>query len=164
MPYNSFNQRHFSEREKAEIRQKIDELFALLEPKCANLSPEERQRLGSIHERNKLFVNKVLDYHQDTPDKSSPDVDWEEFHNDYLSRVFLEAIINRIRELLDGLISAKVLHDYDNYHAALTDYDYAKYKARTNATLFRNKLDELAQFFVRSAQAEDEKTGPPTTD
>ncbi|MBF4473791.1 hypothetical protein IRZ80_20605, partial [Flavobacterium sp. HJJ] len=50
----------------------------------------------------------------------------------------------------DGLSNNKILHDFDNYQAALTDYDYSKYKASTKAPGFENKINEIAQFFNRT--------------
>ena len=44
--------------------------------------------------------------------------------------------------------NAKILHDWDNYQASLTDYDYAKYKASTQAVGYQTKVNELAQFFT----------------
>ncbi len=40
------------------------------------------------------------------------------------------------------------MHDYDNYQAALTDYDFAKYKASTNAVGFQTKVAEIGQFLI----------------
>ena len=50
--------------------------------------------------------------------------------------------------MIDGLNNAKILHDWDNYQASLTDYDYAKYKASTQAVGYQTKVSELAQFFT----------------
>jgi hypothetical protein len=53
-----------------------------------------------------------------------------------------------LQSLLDGLGNAKILHDFDNYQASLTDYDYAKYKASSSAVGFQTKVSEIAQFFT----------------
>ena len=50
--------------------------------------------------------------------------------------------------MIDGLNNAKILHDLDNYQASLTDYDYAKYKASTQAVGYQTKVNELTQFFT----------------
>ena len=60
----------------------------------------------------------------------------------------MQATIQRLQSLIDGMTNAKILHDWDNYQAALTDYDYAKYKVTTNATGYQTKVSELAQFFA----------------
>ena len=126
----------------------LDTLENALSPKLANLSAEERQQYGSVNEQNKLIINKVKDYHEAQSTLSSGDVDWTEFVNDYDSRAFLEANIHRLNGLIEGLVGAKILHDWDNYQAALTDYDYAKYKAGTNSVGYQTKVNEIAQFFT----------------
>lgn len=40
------------------------------------------------------------------------------------------------------------LHDYDYYHAYLTDYDYGKYIAGIKNAGFEAKVKELSQFFT----------------
>jgi len=92
----------------------------------------------------------VYDFSVNQPELLSPDVDWNEFKKDYESRAFIEAIVARIQKLMDGLENAKTLHDYDNYHAALDDYSYTGYKARTSAPGYENKLREIKQFFERT--------------
>ncbi len=150
MPFTNFDSRHFSQAEKDNINDVFNQLEAALIPKSANLSPEERQQFGSINEQNKLLVNKVGDYQSSQPTLSSPDVDWAEFSNDADSRAYLENIQNRLNSLNEGVSNAKILHDHDNYQAALTDYDYTKYKMGTSAPGYETKYNELKQFFPRS--------------
>jgi hypothetical protein len=118
----------------------------------------------SINETNKLIVNKAKDYRTIQPALSSPDVDWVEFQNDFDSRDFLQSTILRLQSMIDGLNNNKILHDFDNYQAALTDYDYAKYKANTKVAGFEHKVAEMGQFFYRpaatspTAKTNDEET------
>ena len=81
---------------------------------------------------------------------SSPDIDWAEFENDYQSREFIQDINQRLEGLLSGLQSAKILHDWDNYQAALTDYGYTQYKKGSGAVGYDAKINELRQFFSRT--------------
>lgn len=152
MPFDNFENRHFSSAEITAITNALTALEAVLTGKLANLSPEERTQFGSINEQNKLIVNKIKDFREAQPLLASPDVDWVEFMNDYKSRSFLEGILLRMAGLMSGLESAKILHDWDNYQASLTDYDYTKYKASTKATGFEVKLNEIKQFFPRTGQ------------
>jgi len=41
---------------------------------------------------------------------------------DYESRENIETILARINTLIDKVYNAKILHDFDNYQAALEDY------------------------------------------
>lgn len=150
MSFTNFENRHFSAEETVAINTALQTLESVLAPKLANLTPAERSQYGSINEQNKLLVNKVKDYRDSQPNLSSSDVDWEEFSNDYNSRSLIESVTQRLQSLNDGLGNAKILHDWDNYQASLTDYDYAKYKASTNAAGFETKVNEIKQFFNRT--------------
>ena len=91
-----------------------------------------------------------MDYRNNQPNLSSADVDWIEFQADFDSRAFIQATIARLQSLIDGLNNNKILHDYDNYQAALTDYSYSQYKASTKVAGFETKVNEMAQFFSRT--------------
>ena len=158
MPFDNLNNVHFLPAEKTAALDAITALETALAAKFRNLSAEERKRYGSINEQNKLIVNKVLDYRNNQPALSSADVDWAEFQNDFDSRTFIQATISRLQNIIDGLNNNKILHDYDNYQAALTDYSYSQYKASTKAAGFETKVADLAQFFNRTGTA---NTTPP---
>ena len=150
MPFENLNNSHYQATEKAAILTALTTLEKTLAPKYRNLNPEERKKYGSINEQNKLIVNKVLDYRVNTPELSAPDVDWVEFQADYDSRDFLQKVMTRLQNMQDSLNNNKILHDFDNYHAALTDYGYSQYKAGTKVGGFENKVTEIGQFFNRT--------------
>jgi hypothetical protein len=159
MPFENLNHVHYTTTEKTAAATALTALETALTAKLRNLSPEERKKYGSINEQNKLIVNKILDYRNNQSGLSSADVDWDEFQNDYDSRVFIQAIISRLQSLIDGLDNNKILHDYDNYQAALTDYGYSQYKAGTKTAGYETKVNELSQFFSRTGTAT-----PPASD
>ena len=148
MPFTNFDSRHFATTEKTAVNNAVTAIETALATKLANLTAEERQQYGSVNEQNKLIINKVKDFRDSQPALSSPDVDWTEFMSDYDTRAFIQATMQRLQSLIDGLNNAKILHDWDNYQASLTDYDYAKYKASTQAVGYQTKVNELAQFFT----------------
>jgi hypothetical protein len=154
MPLDNLNDVHYTPAEKTATTDALTALETALAAKFRNLSPEERKRYGSINEQNKLIVNKVLDYRMSQPGLSSNDVDWVEFQNDFDSRNFIQATIARLQGIIDGLENNKILHDFDNYQAALTDYGYSQYKAGTKTAGYETKVNDIAQFFSR--------TGVPT--
>ena len=148
MPFTNFDRRHFATTEKPAVNNAVTAIETALATKFATVSAEERQQYGSVNEQNKLIINKVKDFRDSQPALSSPAVDWTEFANDFDTRTFIQATMQRLQSLLDGLNNAKILHDWDNYQASLTDYDYAKYKASTQAVGYQTKVSELAQFFT----------------
>lgn len=165
MPFLNFDDRHFTEAEKTAILDALNTLETALTPKLANLTPQERQQFGSVNEQNKLIINKVKDYRESQANLSSPDIDWAEFLDDYSSRSFLQNNIERIAELIRGMENAKILHDWDNYQAALVDYNYTQYKNNSGATGYNTKENELKQFFNRTGTSNaNSEVGNPNTD
>ena len=161
MSFTNFDSRHFSAAEKTAVNTALASIELAVSTKLANLSPSERQQYGSVNEQNKLIINKVKTFNDTQPALSSPDVDWAEFNSDFDTREFLQTAVIRLQSLIDGLGNAKILHDYDNYQASLTDYDFAKYKASTSAVGFQTKVSELAQFFTGGARPPAEPTPTP---
>lgn len=100
-----------------------------------------------------------MDFHKSQSALQTPHLDWSEFENDYNSRMNLETMIARLESLVTRLKNAKILHDYDNYQAALQDYAFTNYMAGTSTPGYETKLNELKQFFVKSASLES-KTDP----
>lgn len=158
MPLENLNSNHFTPAEVTIVTDSLNAIETALSPKFKNLSPEERQRYGSVNEQNKLIINKTMDYRNSQPALCSPDVDWTEFAADYATRAFLQSSISRMQDMIDKLNNNKILHDYDNYQAALTDYDYSKYKMGTATAGYENKVNELSQFFNRTGTT---NTPPP---
>ena len=152
MPLTNLSSAHLTAAQVTAAQNALTELENALSVINVNLTAEDRQKYGSINEQNKLLVNKVRDYRNNNPNLSVTDVDWEEFDKDYESRSVFESLLNRLETLATKLKNAKVLHDYDNYQAALSDYAYTGYRAGTGADGFENKYSELKQFFGRSGK------------
>ena len=160
MPLQDVIQKHFTPAQKTEILTLMTQMEALLQPNLQNLDPDENVKYGSIKEINKLFANKISDYRTNQPALSSPDVDWVEFTADYSDRQFLEACNLRLDGMSRGCIETKRLHDYDNYQNALIDYEYSKYKDRTEPGLgYDVKVEELKQFFPNTGGGDN--NNPP---
>ncbi|WP_240453337.1 MULTISPECIES: hypothetical protein [unclassified Flavobacterium] len=104
-----------------------------------------------------MFVNKVYDFNNSQPNLSTSQVDWTEFHNDYTSRLNMENLINRLEKVTTNLKNAKILHDFDNFQAALVDYAYTNFMAGTGASGFETKQNQLKQFFSKTVA----KNTPP---
>ena len=152
MPINNLNNAHLTEAQMNEIKTALSTLETALSALNVTLTPEERRTYGSVNEQNKLLINKVWDYRQNSPHLSQPDLDWVEFEKDMTSRQFIENITHRVAAIDERLKNSKILHDYDNYQAALDDYAYTNYKAGSNAPGYETKMNELKQFFPRSGK------------
>lgn len=115
-----------------------------------DLSPEERQKYGSINEQNKLLVGKVMEYQTNAPDLSSPQVNWVLFKQHWTTRTGLARLEDTCQRIIEMCSDPRILHDYALYQSSLTDYDYTKYRAGSNSSdggVFTTKMEELRQFF-----------------
>lgn len=156
MNTTNLNNQHLSDEQITQINNALKSLEQAFEPLKVNLTPEERHKYGRVNEQNKLFINKVNDFYQTSPQLKSPDVDWEEFGKDLKSRQFLEGVINRLESLSARASNAKILHDYDNYHEALQDYAYTSFRANSKAVGYEQKHKELKQFFGKAKRNKKE--------
>lgn len=160
MSNKNLGKNHLSEEKVAKIKQHLTALEQELADLNASLTPEDRKRLGSINEQNKLFVNRDYDFAKNQPELRSPQVDWEEFEKDFKSREILTSFIDRLEVQLQKLKSERILHDHDNYQDGLIDYAYTNFMVGAGASQYETKQKELAQFFTRA----NKKTPPPVAD
>lgn len=163
MPLDNLNGLHYTAAEKATVGTSLTAIETALAAKFKNLSPEERSKFGSVQEQNKLIINKVKDFRNNQPTLSSPDIDWVEFQSDVDSRDFIQATIARLESMAQSLNNNKIMHDYDCYQAALTDYDFSKYKSGTKVAGFELKVNALSQFFNRTGTTSKTEDPAPTT-
>ncbi|BFO64669.1 hypothetical protein [Chryseobacterium sp. KCF3-3] len=160
MALTNLNNTHLTAEQLSAAQTSLTSLEDALAIITVNLTPEDRQKYGSINEQSKLLVNKVADYRKNQPALSASEIDWEEFNRDLTSRQNYEGFIARLESLITRLKGAKTLHDYDNYQAALTDYAYTAYKAGTASPGFEIKQNDLKQFFAKSISTKTDETLP----
>lgn len=166
MPFSNLIQKHFDTAEMQTAYDLVKQLRVILTAKSHNLSPEERQKYGSIHEKNKLFVGKTMEYNETQNHLSSPDVDWDEMQKDWEDRKFLEQIVRMMNEASEIATDTRTLHDFDLYQNALTDYDFIKYKKDIDTgSGFETKYTDLKQFMPTGGKpsgSEEENPSKPT--
>lgn len=150
MSLSNLNNVHLTDAQVKEATDLVANLEKVFEVLKVQLTPADRMKYGSINEQNKLLVNKVYDYANNSPALRCPELDWEEFFRDYKSRATLEALIEHLSALVLKLQNAKTLHDYDNFQEALADYAYTNYRAGFGDAEFEKKSKELKQFFNRT--------------
>lgn len=161
MPLSNLNNAHLTQAQVTAAQDALTALENALSMLTVTLTASERSTYGSVNEQNKLLINKVWDYRQNSPNLSSPDLDWDEFEKDYNSRQVMENLQHRLDALAERIKNAKILHDYDNYQSALDDYSYTTYKAGSQAPGYETKMNEMKQFFNRSGKGK-EKPAPVT--
>ena len=150
MPLKDLIQNLLTAADENIINKALDDIQNAIISKTVNLTPDERQKYGSINEQNKLLVNKIDDVHSSHPQFDSSKVNWAEFASDFAIRSTLEKIISRLKSIAEQLDDTKILHDNDNYQQALSQYGYISYLADQNEPGITTIKEELAQFFNRS--------------
>lgn len=158
MPLKDLIQNQLTAADMQAIDQHIAGILGAIAGKTISLAPEERQKYGSINEKNKLIVDKVKMYQQTHPQFNSPKVDWAEFKQDFDARAYLEARIAQLQGVVAQLNDNKILHDYDNYQDALSQYRYIKYLASEDTPGIFPIQEDLQQFFPRTSTTDDATT------
>lgn len=160
MPISDFIKQHLSAADKAAIDAHLEGIRNILLPRTCNLTPGERQKYGCVNEYNKLLIQKVRDYRLSQPGMASPDVDWDEFEDDYQDRNYYENFITHLALLMEMADDTKKLHDFDVYRAALTDYGYTKYKTGTDSPGYDSKHRDIRQFFPNTGGRGGNRSAP----
>ena len=150
MPLKDLIQNQLTVADTDAIAKALTDIENAIKAKTVNLTPDERQKYGSINEQNKLFVNKVNDLHSSQPQFNSNKVNWPEFESDFAIRSSLENIMLRMKSIEEQLDDTKILHDNDNYQQSLSQYSYISYLANENEPGVTTLKEELAQFFNRT--------------
>ena len=164
MPISNLNNDHFSQADMDKINEGWANILAVLNTKSRNLTPEERQKFGSVSEQNKLVVQKTLDYHANQPHLDCPDVDYAETVLDWTDRSFIAGFIAKMAEAGNICNNIRITHDYDAYKAAQTDYDFTKYKMNTAPGAgWESKYDDLLPFFRTNEGGGSDDPNPPPT-
>jgi hypothetical protein len=164
MPLKDMILLHFDANERAQTLALIAQLRVLLQPKLISLLPQERKRYGAVNEKNKKLINKVKDLIEEDPINIPAEVDWQEFHDDYQDRRFLESARSLLTSLLLEIDSTKIIHDYDNYKSSLFYYGFQVFRANVGAPSAEEKVKQLKPFFNRTGTGKKKKSNnkPPT--
>ncbi len=150
MPLKDLIQNQLTAGDIDSINNALDSIQSTIAGKMVNLTPDERQKYGSINEQHKLMVNKVNDIHISHPQFDSAKVDWAEFSADFAIRSALEKFISRLQSLSEQFDDTKILHDNDTYRQALDQYSYISYLADQNEPGITTVKEDIAQFFNRT--------------
>ena len=164
MPISNLNNDHFTQGEMDTINKAWVDILAVLNGKTRNLSPEERQKYGSVSEQNKLVVQKTMDYHTNQPHLDCPDVDYTEVTADWADRTFMAGFISKMNEADNICNNVRITHDYDAFKGAQDDYRFTKYKMNTAPGAgWESKYNDLLPFFkTNDNTGDDDDVTPPT--
>jgi hypothetical protein len=159
MPISNLNNDHFSGEERELINDAWGTIMEVLTQKTRNLTPKERQKYGSISEENKLVVQKILEYDENQPHLSSPDVNFRELREDWSDRMFLAGFMSKMVEATNICNNVRITHDYDAFQNSRVDYKHCKYKMETEPGAgFEAKYKDLLYFFKTYVEPSEDDT------
>ena len=136
---------------QAEIEDYISKMEGLVNPNTPVLTPQERQTYGKGNgNSNKLLVADVKTQKTNQPHLKSELINWEEFDKDYLSSSIIEGWLMRLYSIAYKLESAKMMHDYNNYNAAIDQYTHLEYLSRNNVQGAAEAHRQLKEHFKKN--------------
>ncbi len=147
MAFNDLITNQFNARDWAGLDAALTSIETILAGKVVNLTPDERRQYGCVNETNKLFINKVKDYLISNPSLAPPVMNQAEFENDYIARTEIDTRLRRFNIINEMLDDTQTAFDWDNYHAALTFYNYIKFQSHENVPGTTVVYSDLHQFF-----------------
>lgn len=156
MPLHNLIQSALTPEDREQVDVHLLAIEAIMRDKLVGLTPEDRQRYGAINEQNKLFVNKVYDQMKASPQHLANEIDWKEYEQDYEARHFLETRANRLASLVYQMESTKMLHDRDNFDAALGQYDYLDFRKKRGIAGAAELHAELQPFFAKTPRKDND--------
>ena len=158
MPIRNLGQNHLQDAEILVINQALSQIKSILILHTVGLSADEKKRLCKVRELNKMLINKALDYHENSPNLQSREIDWVEFEKDYKNRTVTWNIGSQLDVLSDMVDNIKCLSDHENYTDALRDYHYTKYKNENSSDNgYETKYDAMKAFFPMTGKTKKVK-------
>lgn len=137
----------FTPEENEVLVQSLTGLENIASRIAPNLSSEDRQNMGSINDKNKLFVNKSQTLMEQNARLIPSFIDFEEFQRDFQARKKIEEILLRMDAIYRQLSDTKILLDHDNYQDSLTFYRSVRYFAQEQQEFAIPVYDELKKYF-----------------
>jgi len=159
MEFKNFNERNLNDEVAAAIKTALRTLEESAKDVVVDLTAKQRQKFGSVNEDNKKFINKAKAIYENKPDLfkgKETELGLDTFSEDHKRREDLEDVIIDIESLKLGLRSAKILFDKSNLDTAYAIYKYITLMLELNIPGYEKYYLELAQFFTKSKNSDDE--------
>ncbi|AFC23977.1 hypothetical protein [Saprospira grandis] len=152
-----------------QIMSAFETIEQLLQGKLTNISPEDRQRYGSVNEQAKLFVFKAHDFYRAKGQLLPSYFDAVEYEKDFEGRKAFEQMESRISELYEKVRDTRTLLDYDTLQYSYSLYRHLKNMSQEDIPGIDFWLEEMSQFFKRSTnngleEQSNDEAEPPIVD
>lgn len=152
-----------------QIQSAFETIEQLLDGHVVNISPEDRQRYGSIDEQAKLFIFKAHDFYRAKGQLLPSYFDTVEYEKDFEGRKLFERFEQKAVELQEKIRDTRTLLDYDTLQYSYSLYRHLKNMSQEDIPGIDFWLEEMSQFFKRSTnngleQQSNNEAEPPIVD
>ena len=136
-------------KDLAAVKQKLEELKALLDPHLVSLTPAERQMLPKMRDKTLPFVEKAMEYAQSRPNFTPPYLDVKELTIDVKAVEDLTQVYRDVEQLCRNLDDTIMLSGSEAYTASLTYYNSVKQAAKVNVPDAKAIYEDLRKRFEK---------------
>jgi hypothetical protein len=139
-----------SEEEKTQIKQHIDGISAILDPKLHSLLPDEKRDLPKMGDKTVAFVEKALDYGEQYPIFIPNFINVPEAIIDFEAVRLLRNIYTPLNRLTNEIDDTMTLAGSEAYSSALSIYKILKNAATMGQPGAKEAAAELKNRFPRA--------------
>ena len=140
------------EADVTEINAAIETLKTKLQPYLIALTPEDRKMLPKMSDKTIPFVDKALDYAQNSPQFAPQDMNLPEMKIDLDALNTLTEFYRPLEQIISGFDDTMMLSGSEAYIAALSYYNSVKMAAKMNVPAAKPIYDDLKERFNRKSK------------
>ncbi|MAT56377.1 MAG: hypothetical protein CMF23_00235 [Ignavibacteriae bacterium] len=140
------------EADVTEINAAIETLKTKLQPYLIALTPEDRKMLPKMSDKTIPFVDKALDYAQNSPQFAPQYMNVPEMKIDLDALNTLTEFYRPLEQIISGFDDTMMLSGSEAYIAALSYYNSVKMAAKMNVPAAKPIYDDLKERFNRKSK------------
>jgi hypothetical protein len=140
------------EADITEINAAIETLKTKLQPYLIALTPEDRKMLPKMSDKTIPFVDKTLDYAQNSPQFAPQYMNVNEMKIDLDALNTLTEFYRPLEQIISGLDDTMMLSGSEAYIAALSYYNSVKMAAKMNVPAAKPIYDDLKERFNKKSK------------
>ena len=140
------------EADVTEINAAIETLKTKLQPYLIALTPEDRKMLPKMSDKTIPFVDKALDYAQNSPQFAPQYMNVPEMKIDLDALNTLTEFYRPLEQIISGFDDTMMLSGSEAYIAALSYYNSVKMAAKMNVPAAKPIYDDLKERVNRKSK------------
>ncbi|RED92434.1 hypothetical protein [Marinoscillum furvescens] len=131
------------------VKAALSEIQSTLAPFIVALSAEQRKSLPKMSDGTEPFVEKVLDYAEDSPEFVPPYLNTDELKKDFALTQQLMPVLRTVEQLASNLSDTTMLAGSEAYVTALSYYNSVKMASKMNIPGAKTIHEDLKRRFAK---------------